>query len=1102
MAEDKKDKTPNIGKFIFTDEGKRMIVAQDGGIHFAVMGVVLLNSDTLTEDTVKTLTWEQLKDGEYGTLAMKGVNYLCNGSNILPEDDLAYNSAINDIFARASKTENTYLFDCRYHPDMGVKDKDGLCYGMYDFNFNKTMLMWTGGDPSFNAIIVLGKQYVTDKDAPYSVADSQNPTVVGAIISVKENDDDVEAKPLVQFMAEQNEYVEFKFQWRITFTDNPIVDNIGLEQIKTLKDANDKFQLTNNGLKTDGTKEIRATVDDVIINEFNLNENGNFATSKSIMVADVAPSDELDFKYNSSLLNTINCGNKEDARQENKAYKDHRTLYSFAYEGDITKIGENTITAAAMIETLRSNEPMTTRHPVYAPWPLSTSYNSYEKSPVYETRVMNANVSLFGVNEFIHTTASRAIFSNNNLRMLVSNDYTANYIFSNSNFEYYAPYNNTYIKSDGNTAYNGANNNSLFNSNLNLLHDSTNNNLLIGSNNNELYNGANHLLLLMSNENSGFNGMASAAFIYSNRNNVEDDCPQLMLLNSNDCSAHDSGGANSLIMNSKSAHLYNGATNVTMLDTLDCKMYNGASGAILIGEKNSEINNTSLYTYLIAGSANIVTNGCSGTSIFASHSNHLGSVKDVTIINGYDNGYNDAGRASYYCQSLQDSIILNSRNTDKFSYFIGPSIYSNKAVINAIGIKGNAVSVKGSYDGHEIYLGQYNNKLSPYNEDSLVPLIIGGGVNDTYRYNALTFELVKSFNFNGTDYTDKNNYEYKGLLKTDAIYANIGISAKKAKFNDGLTANSITIENATNFTIGGTSLTNYVDNEIEQKAKPTARTFFAEIFVDMANNVANTNFKPTIGAWYDTGTDDKNASPMYQRLLEWLACGLFGYSDGDNDPNGNSYYYLENGTYKASAKLGAGESIMIGTTQNTHARFGFANEPSSENKDYKFPYMFGYIPDGYSFIELNVHFVDIDNEDYIFPLIPIVNSFNQQTRVRVNLISCSMHSTSDNNSAEDVHFWIFNRYSPRSGTTDVEELKDDFKGLFELRKELNVDNDQHKMYRFADIAIDDGCGICLECVAVPKNTDANAEVFANASTMRPVSIGWKLLNKCSLRYDD
>ena len=1095
-----------IGKFIFTDEGKRMIVAQDGGIHFAVMGVVLLNNDTLTEDTVKDLTWEQLKDGTYGTLAMKGVNYLCNGSNILPEDDLAYNSAINDIFARVSKTENTYLFDCRYHPDMGVKDKDGLCYGMYDFNFNKTMLMWTGGDPSFNAIVVLGKQYVTDKDAPYSVADSQKPTVVGAIISTEKNND--ETIPLVSFMAEQNEYIEFKFQWRITFTDNPVIDdNVGLDA-EELKDINERFQLTNNGLKTDDTN-ICVAVDDAVIHEFNLNENGNFAISKSIMVADQSPSDEMDFKFNAqSLLNTVNCAPKSAARYDQPTYKDHRTLYSFAYEDDINKIGETPVTGALMIETLRSTEPMTTTHPVYAPYPLSIPYNSFEKFPVYETRVINANVSLFGVNEFIHTTGSRAIFSNSNTRMQVSNDAITNYIFSDNNFEYNTPYNNTYIKSDSNTAYNNGNTNTLLASNLNLMHDGMNNNVLIGSNNNELWNGFYNSLLLVSNENSGFDGAGNATLIQSNRNHVEDSHARLVLLNCNDCSSHDGGGSNTVMINSNSANIHNSSNNATIIGAVNCEIYNGATSAILIGERDSQIYNGSINSYLAAGSGNIVTNGSSGAAIFASHLNYLETVKDVTIINGYDNGYNDAGRTSYYCHNLQDSVILNSRNTDKFSV-TEPSIYSNKAVINAIGIKGNAVSVKGGgYTGHEIYLGQYNNKLSTYNDESLVPLIIGGGVDDTFRYNALTFELVKSFNFNGTDYSHKNNYEYKGLLKTDAIYANIGISANKAKFADGITASTIdttniNVQNAASFTIGGTSITNYVDNEIEQKAKPATRTFFAEIFVDDESGVVKSNFKPIIGAWYDTGTDDKDASPMYQTLLQWLEAGLFGYGDGDNDPDEDSYYYLDGHTYQASTVLQPKEYKIIGSTLHPYAQFGFANKTDGEG-DYKYPYMYGYIPDGYNFIELNVHFVDIDSSDYIFPLIPIVNSFNQQTRVRVNFISCDMKH--DNQDAEDLHFWMFKRYLPGTVVQDPALMKLSFKGLFNLRTELDNNDDEHcKMYRFTDISVDDGCGICLECVATPKNTDDNATVFANPNLRRPISIGWKMLNNYGnhiLHYDD
>jgi hypothetical protein len=779
-------------------------------------------------------------------------------------------------------------------------------------------------------------------------------------------------------------------------------------------------------------------------------------------------------------LNTINCGKKDYARYDRPTYKDHRTLYSFAYEGDIANIGETPITGATMIETLRSTEPMTNTHPVYSPAPLSIPYNSYEKFPVYETRVINANVSLFGVNEFIHTTGSRAIFSNNNMRIFVSNDGNTNYIFSNSNFEYYTPYDNTYIKADGNTAYNGANNNGLINSNSNLLYNGTNNDILIGSNNNELYNSSNHLLLLMSNENSGFDSIASAAYIQSNRNHVEDSCTQLMLLNSNDCSIHDGGGYNSLIMNSKSAELYNGATNVTMLDTVDCKMYNGASSAILIGEKNSEIYNTSLYTYLIAGSANIVT-GCSGTSILASHSNYLATTKDVTIINGYDNGYNDAGRTSYYCRNLQDSVILNSRNTDKFNAN-EPSIYSNKVVINAIGIKGNAVSVKGGgYTGHEVYLGQYNNKVSTYNDESLVPLVIGGGADDTYRYNALTFELVKSFNFNGSDYTDKNSYEYKGLLKTDAIYANIGISANKAKFNDGLTANSITtdnisVQNATDFTIGGTTITNYIDNEIEQKVPKAVRTFYAEIFVHSASVAANDSFTPHIGLWYDTGASTVSESKMYQALQSWINCGLFGYGDSSNDdPDEDSYYYIDGACKKAT-------TIGFSPVGNLYAKFGFAND-GENNPDYKYPYMFGIVPVGYSLVELTVHFLDIGNSDYIFPLIPATPYYSSLTRFKINIVGCE-HPTS-NDGSEHFHCWQFKRYIPDNSESRRAASYDN---LFKLRTTLGTDNPE---YKFTQHLITDGFGMPMECRAVPLSTNENKMMFVNHPT--PISIGWKIL---------
>lgn len=1086
----------DIGKFIFTDEGKRMIVAQDGGIHFAVMGVVLLNNDTLTEDTVKDLTWEQLKDGTYGTLAMKGVNYLCNGNNILPEDDLAYNSAINDIFARTSKTENTYLFDCRYHPDMGVKDKDGLCYGMYDFNFNKTMLMWTGGDPSFNAIIVLGKQYVTDKDAPYSVADSQKPTVVGAIISVPDEETE-ETRPLVEFMAEQNEYVEFKFQWRITFTDNPVIDdNVGLDA-EELKDINEKFQLTNNGLKTDGETNIYATVDDVVINEFNLNENGNFAISKSIMVADQSPSDEMDFKFNSpSLLNTINCGKKDDARYDLPTYKDHRTLYSFAYEGDIANIGETPITGATMVETLRSTEPMTTTHPVYTPTPLSIPYNNREKSPIYETRVINANVSLFGVNEFIDTTGCRAIFSEGNLKLLGASDNKATFIYSNNNFEYNTGVtDNVYIKSNANTAHDGSTGNNFIDSNYNTTYWGAHHNMLILADGNTLYNSTNNDIFIGSNANSAYDGIENIVAIQCNNNKFEDGGYSGVYINSHDNWIHDSGGKKSVLINTVSSELYNSFSDGIIIAAKEFTATNGAASAVVIGEEKSLLTNSTIDSFLAAGYNNIITDSSSGTTILASNTNQLATVKDVTVINGHDNGYNDAGNTSHYCRSLQDSVILNSRNTDIFSWLTSP--YGNKTVINGIGIKGNSISIKGAYTGHEVYFGQYN-AVDGVKGNDLMPIIVGGGRSDVNRYNALTFELLDSIKEGKFDYSPSNNY--LGRLTTNIVYCKMGLSADIAEVADTVytknvqISNNLTVNNGATINVGGTTLQNYVDNEIEQKAKPAVRTFFAEVFVSDTNNTNIGYTTPKIGAWYDTGTTDKSKSPMYLVLENWIKYGLFGYQDDDGGhPAEDSHYYF-NGAMRMANQICPNPKTPS-PTGVPYVLFGFAN--NDETNDYKYPYMYAMLPEGYDFVELNVHFVDVDSEDYIFPLIPLVNSIEQQTRVRVNLISCDMES--DNQSAEELHFWMFKRYIPHSNTNVETVLKQEFNDMFKLRDEVRGSNCN---YRMAQITIDDGCGVCLECMAMPAQTDDNATKYVNSNIRRPISIGWKLLNNYSISYDD
>lgn len=1067
----------DIGKFIFTAEGKRMIVAQDGGIHFAVMGVVLLNNDTLTEDIVKDLTWEQLKDGTYGTLAMKGVRYLCNGSNILPEDDLAYNSAINDIFARVSKTENTYLFDCRYHPDMGVKDKDGLCYGMYDFNFNKTMLMWTGGDPSFNAIIVLGKQYVTDKDAPYSVADSQKPTVVGAIISVPDEETE-EIRPLVEFMAEQNEYVEFKFQWRITFTDNPVIDdNVGLDA-EELKDINERFQLTNNGLKTNGETNIHATVDDVIINEFNLNENGNFAISKSIMVADQSPSDEMDFKFNSpSLLNTINCGKKDDARYDLPTYKDHRTLYSFAYEGDIANIGETPITGATMVETLRSTEPMTNTHPVYTPTPLSIPYNNKEKAPVYETRVINANVSLFGVNEFIDTTGCRAIFSEGNLKLNSAPDDKTTFIYSNNNFEYNTGVTgNVYIDSNVNTAHDGSYANNFIDSNYNITYRGANNNVLIHSNENTMYNSTNNDIFIGSNANSAYDGIGYIVAIQSNNNKFEDGGHSGVYINSHDNWIHDFGGKKSVLINTVSSELYNSFSDAIVIAAKEFTATNGAASAVVIGEEKSLLTNSTVDSFLAAGHNNIITDSSSGTTILASNTNQLATVKDVTVINGHENGYNDAGYTSHYCRSLRDSVILNSRNTDIFSWLTSP--YGNKTIINGVGIKGNSISIKGAYTGHEVYFGQYN-AVDGVKGNDLMPIIVGGGRSDVNRYNALTFELLDSIKEGKFDYSPSNNY--LGRLTTNIVYCKMGLSANIAEVADTVytknvqISNNLTVNNGATINVGGTTLQNYIDTEIEQKTKSN-KTFYAEIFVHSASVAAYNSFTPCIGLWYDSGASTVNESIMYQALQSWINCGLFGYGDDDNDdPDEDSYYYINGACKKAS-------TIGLTQVEGSFAKFGFAND-GEDDPDYKYPYMYGIVPAGYSEVELTVHFLDVGNSDYIFPFIPITPYFDELTRLKINIVGCE-HPTS-NDSSEHFHCWQFKRYIPDDSTVTRATSYDN---LFKLRTTLGTENPE---YKFTQHLIPDGFGMPMECRAVPVNSNENKSIFVNHPT--PISLGWKIL---------
>ena len=470
-----------IGKFVFTDEGRRMLVAQNGGIHFAVMGAILL-TEHYDESEIKGMTWEALKAGTYGTLGFKGISYTTNGGTGIMTNDPNYADALEHVL----DSQQTYLFETVYQPDLGVKDKDNNVYGLYSFSFDRTK--FTCDDSiAFHTIILMGKQYVTDYDAKYNIDNTQLPTVVGALST----DPAEEEPPLAEFEADngdgRNKYTAYKFEWRITVTENPLVDNAGISA-DVLDSINSKFVLTNDGIKTDAS--INLAMDEETIHDLSLNEDGNFATTKSVLIANAYSVDQMDESLNApGMLHIVN----RHIKNEDTAYKPQQVISTYSYD---KQYSPDTVDATHVIMSLTGEGDNAADVP--APTNRTTAYNmqspvAYDcKSEVefsIETLGENIATNLFGSGNSAYD-ASNAMFidSDNNIDISKRDGRVGGNVYIGANENTYkwedasiAPYyRSVFMNSDKNYSL-GSNGTFAINSRENYIDDS-NNNILIGAN--------------------------------------------------------------------------------------------------------------------------------------------------------------------------------------------------------------------------------------------------------------------------------------------------------------------------------------------------------------------------------------------------------------------------------------------------------------------------------------------------------------------------------------------------------------------------------------------------------------------------------------------
>ena len=310
--------------FVFTEEGRRALVSQEGGVKFAVAGALLVQG--LDVEDLTKLTYDGLVSDGSVIVGMQGISY-----DYITDSDGKVNVAEMSEEAYAAAFDNIYghLYPAVYVPAGQMVSDSGACYGEYDLEFDRTSLAWNmpeGTSVKFEHVVLIGKQYAESSDAVFNVDLLQKPVIVG----VAAIDDSIE------FPADESEYVSFKVKllFTVTDTDNDATQILCDTASEELLDMSDKLSVVNNGLRTDAVSIVDTNNMDETVAALDLNPNGSFMTRKSMMIADPLQSPNFVNDWNAGGL--IHLVNKKD---EDDTYKKQILLTSVeppVDDGEIT----------------------------------------------------------------------------------------------------------------------------------------------------------------------------------------------------------------------------------------------------------------------------------------------------------------------------------------------------------------------------------------------------------------------------------------------------------------------------------------------------------------------------------------------------------------------------------------------------------------------------------------------------------------------------------------------------------------------------------------------------------------------------------------------
>ena len=614
--------------FVFTKEGRTLLVSQTGGIKFAILGYLLvgglarsMNGDDNTPQDAIAASYEEIpgtpdaslrnlwhkledkaKDAKLSpieyllnndkiTLFMKGVNYTIEGNDILPTSKEAY--------AEAAENYKEHLFGSFYIPSTELMTNKGHRYGTYAFNFDKTYLNCDiKKDVDIRHVILIGKQYAENKEATFNVSQRQDASIVGIAEIIQDDSTSESVPPGIELLKDQNEFVTFQCQLRFTVTecDNEFIpgDKIIIDDTEDkdatkpayepVSDIASKLALVNNGLKTlSGGITIGQTEE--ILDELQLGPEGSICMTKTLMVADCIDTDDAENQFNAAAL--IHPINKYP--DEGKEYVPQILMTSV----HSTSSYNEDITAYSVGMTVKAEG----RGEAYAMFPDSITSAD---APIFKQGHVPENdriaVDIFGLDNKLNGNAKdRLLFSEYN--RITDPHYGRPSVLINSDSNILrqgaSNNNNTLYDSDKNEFIQGVSNSLLFESNNNYF-SGGNGNSLYGSDSNKIAYG-NYNNLLFSHDNSVKSH--NHTFINSNSNTATENSNNFIAIASygNGFSGNSyenvllkskgntfSGQAfNSLLMGSVSNHLLEDTKEATLLNAKNVTLRSSYDDMIL-----------------------------------------------------------------------------------------------------------------------------------------------------------------------------------------------------------------------------------------------------------------------------------------------------------------------------------------------------------------------------------------------------------------------------------------------------------------------------------------------------------------------------------------